>query len=56
MFPHASRKALDAWSALEHRMGNHELEEILLNKSFAIRFNAQGSFVVLANSLNDKID
>lgn len=48
------RKAWDSWSALEHRLGNSHAAESLLNRSFAIRFDAQGSFIVLANRLDDR--
>lgn len=49
-------KAWDSWSALEHRLGNLHAADNLLHRSFAVRFDAQGSFIVLANRLDDRTD
>jgi len=46
--------SLEHWSAMEWNQGNHALSEQLLQRAFAIRFNAQGEFSILANSLADR--
>lgn len=43
----------DNWSAMERSEGNVEEAAHLLNKSFGVRFNAQGEFDVLANHISE---
>lgn len=52
--PLCSRRAWDAWSAMEHELGNLEQSEKLLRESFRIRFKAEGDFSVLANAVKDR--
>lgn len=45
----------DNWSAMEHSEGNAEEAAFLLNKSFGVRFNAQGEFNVFANHISEDL-
>ena len=39
---------------MEHELGNRKEAEKLLQESFRIRFDAQGDFNILANSIEDR--
>lgn len=43
----------DRWSAMEDQLGNADVSAKLLQRSFAIRFQAKGEFTVLANTIPD---